>query len=124
MSASKMGTLQKTVIEEVVTKHARTIQKKQGSLKSSQNSLKNLSREMNEPLEQREIESVEDWRDFLRATERDCKLITDIYSMLNNDMLQVKSAMANLSVSEPREEPLVSKREQGPKIYQDRGNPQ
>ncbi|EYC41356.1 hypothetical protein Y032_0572g141 [Ancylostoma ceylanicum] len=124
LSASSMGTRQKTLIEEVISKHVRMILERLGNLKSSQNSLQNLSREMIEPLSKRGIESVADWRDFLRTTERDSELIAEICTMLNTDVLQVKSAIASLTVSEPRIEPLVSKGEQGTNIHQDRTNPE
>ncbi|VDO68663.1 unnamed protein product [Heligmosomoides polygyrus] len=57
-------------------------------------------------MEQRGIDSVDEWRNYLRTMERDGELMAEVAEMLNTDVLQVKEAVAVLQKKSDGEQVL------------------
>ncbi|KAK6056666.1 hypothetical protein COOONC_05826, partial [Cooperia oncophora] len=54
-------------------------------------------------LQEKGIETADDWSDFLRVVERDGELLAEICSMLNTDVLQVRDIVGEIQELQDRQ---------------------
>ncbi|KAK6022583.1 zinc knuckle [Ostertagia ostertagi] len=111
LGKSRVSNQAKAEVEGVWTKALEEIEQYWRKIKEGETLPLLLVREIAKTLSQRGIESVEDWREYVRTMEQDGEVMGEICDMLNTDVLQVKREI--MALQEGQKSQVASGESQG-----------
>ncbi|KAK5971359.1 hypothetical protein GCK32_022505 [Trichostrongylus colubriformis] len=96
LEGARIAAKYRAIIEQAVTDRISRACGSLETLREGAEKYRTFGKAVTEALRERGITTVDDWNDFLKVVERDGELVTEICSMLNTDVSQVRDIVAEI----------------------------